>query len=61
MKVQLVCDALTMAIWQLKPKVGLIVHSDQVVQYASHQYKLILRLYGFVVNMRRKVAAEIMR
>jgi putative transposase len=28
MKAQLVCDALTMAIWQRQPKAGLIVHSD---------------------------------
>jgi putative transposase len=31
MKAQLVCDALTMAIWQRQPKAGLIVHSDQGV------------------------------
>jgi transposase InsO family protein len=36
MKAQLVCDALTMAIWQRQPDAGLIVHSDQSVQYASH-------------------------
>jgi putative transposase len=29
MKAQLVCDAITMAMWQRKPKAGLIVHSDQ--------------------------------
>ena len=34
MKAQLVCDAVTMAMWQRKPKAGLIVHSDQGVQYA---------------------------
>ena len=28
MKAQLVCDALTMAIWQRQPDKGLIVHSD---------------------------------
>jgi transposase InsO family protein len=33
MKASLVCDALTMAIWQRQPKAGLIVHSDQGVQY----------------------------
>ena len=36
MKAQLVCDALTIAIWQRNPKAGLIIHSDQGVQYASH-------------------------
>lgn len=54
MKAQLVCDALTMAMWQRKPKAGLIVHSDQGVQYASHQYRRILRLYGFVGSMSKK-------
>ncbi len=29
MKAQLVCDALSMAIWQRKPASGLIVHSDR--------------------------------
>ena len=54
MKAQLVCDALTMAMWQRKPKAGLIVHSDQGVQYASHQYRRILRLHGFVGSMSKK-------
>jgi putative transposase len=54
MKAQLVCDALTMAMWQRKPKAGLIVHSDQGVQYASHLYRRILRLHGFVGSMSKK-------
>jgi len=54
MKAQLVCDALTMAMWQRKPKAGLIVHSDQGVQYASHQYRRILKLHGFVGSMSKK-------
>ena len=54
MKAQLVGDALTMAMWQRKPKAGLIVHSDQGVQYASHQYRRILRLHGFVGSMSKK-------
>jgi transposase InsO family protein len=29
MKAQLVCDALTMAIWQRRPKAGLVHHSDR--------------------------------
>ncbi|MCU7894840.1 MAG: DDE-type integrase/transposase/recombinase [Candidatus Thiodiazotropha sp. (ex Lucinoma aequizonata)] len=29
MKVQLVCDALTMAIWHPRPKSGLIYHLDR--------------------------------
>ena len=54
MKAQLVCDALTMAIWQRKPKAGLIIHSDQGVQYASHQYRRTLRLHSFVGSMSKK-------
>jgi putative transposase len=54
MKAQLVCNALTMAIWQRKPKAGLIIHSDQGVQYANHQYRRILRLHGFVGNISKK-------
>ncbi|KGJ95066.1 hypothetical protein ND16A_1396, partial [Thalassotalea sp. ND16A] len=43
MKADLVCDALTMAIWQRQPKAGLIVHSDQGVQYASHKYRKLIK------------------
>ena len=44
MKAKLVCDALTMAIWQRRPKPGLIVHSDRGSQYASDQYHAVLSL-----------------
>jgi len=54
MKAQLVCDALTMAIWQRHPGKGLIVHSDQGVQYASHQYRELLSNNGFVGSMSKK-------
>lgn len=54
MKAQLVCDALTMAIWQRQPGQGLIVHSDQGVQYASHQYRQLLKNNGFVGSMSKK-------
>lgn len=43
-----------MAIWQQQPKAGLIVHSDQGVQYASHQYRRLLKSNGFVGSMRKK-------
>ena len=54
MKAQLVCDALTMAIWQRQPKAGLIVHSDQGVQYASNQYRRLLKSQGFIGSMSKK-------
>jgi putative transposase len=54
MKAQLVCDALTIAIWQRQPKVGLIVHSDQGVKYARHQYRRLLKSRGLVGSMSKR-------
>lgn len=54
MKADTVCDALTMAIWQRKPKPGLIVHSDRGSQYASKQYRNLLKKNGFIGSMSRK-------
>ena len=54
MKASLVCDALTMAIWQRKPPKGLIIHSDQGVQYASDMYRKLLVRYGLVGSMSKK-------
>jgi putative transposase len=54
MKAQLVCDALTMAIWQRRPTSGLIVHSDRGSQYASASYRRLLKGHGFVGSMSRK-------
>lgn len=54
MKATLVCDALKMAIWQRKPKRGLIVHSDRGSQYASYEYRKLLKMYGYVGSMSRK-------
>ncbi|MDP6417789.1 MAG: IS3 family transposase, partial [Gammaproteobacteria bacterium] len=53
MKAQLVCDALTMAIWQRKPKSGLVVHSDRGSQYASNDYRRLLKSNEFVGSMSR--------
>jgi len=53
MKAQLACDALNMAIWQRKPKAGLIVHSDRGSQYASKVYRGLLKRHKFVGNMSR--------
>ena len=55
MTTQLVCDALTMAIWQRQPTVGLIVHSDRgSPQYASKAYRRLLKAHGFVGSISRK-------
>ena len=54
MKAQLVCDALTMAIWQRRPKVGLIHHSDRGSQYASKAFRHLLNAHGFQGSMSRR-------
>ncbi len=54
MRASLVCDALTMALWQRKPKAGLIVHSDRGSQYASHEYRKLLNDWRCVGSMSRK-------
>ena len=54
MTAQLVCDALRMAIWQRRPKVGLIVHSDRGLQYASNAYRRLLKGHDIVGSMSRK-------
>lgn len=53
MKASLVCDALRMAIWQRQPQAGLIVHSDRGSQYASRQYRRLLKIHGFIGSMSR--------
>lgn len=52
MKAKLVCDALTMALWQRNPKAGLIVHSDRGSQYASTEYRRLLKAHELVVRVR---------
>ena len=54
MKAQLVCDALRMAIWQRRPEADLVVHSDRGSQYASKDYRRLLKAHGFVGSMSRK-------
>ena len=54
MKAQLVCDALSMAVWQRKPKAGLVVHTDRGSQYASVAYRRLLKAHGLIGSMSRK-------
>jgi len=54
MKAQLVCDALTMAIWRRQPKAGLIHHSDRGSQYASKAFRRLLKVNGFKGSMSRR-------
>jgi transposase InsO family protein len=54
MKSILVCDALKMALWQRKPKAGVIVHSDRGSQYASKPYRALLKAHHCIGSMSRK-------
>jgi putative transposase len=54
MKAQLVCDALTMAIWQRRPAAGLIHHSDRGSQYASKAFRRVLDAHHIQGSMSRK-------
>ena len=51
---RLVIDALTMAYRRRKPCEGLIHHSDRGSQYASEDYRNLLRSYGMQMSMSRK-------
>lgn len=54
MKAGLVCDALSMAYWYRKPASGLIVHTDRGSQYASNDYRKLIKDYRMVASMSRK-------
>lgn len=54
MKASLVCDALNMALWQRKPSPGLIVHSDRGAQYASKEYRNLIKIHHCVGSMSKK-------
>lgn len=54
MKASLVCDALNTAIWQRKPLPGLIVHSDRGAQYASREYKRLLKMHHYIGSMSKR-------
>lgn len=54
LKTSLALEALRMAYWRQKPPQGLIHHSDQGVQYASHEYQQALKNFGMIPSMSRK-------
>jgi transposase InsO family protein len=51
---QLVLDALGMAVAHRRPSPGLIHHTDQGIQYASHLYQDRLKKHGLLPSMSRK-------
>jgi putative transposase len=54
LKASLVLDALKMAIGRRMPGPGLIHHSDRGSQYASREYRKLLKEHGMVCSMSRK-------
>jgi putative transposase len=54
MRADIVVDALTMAWFRRKPAPGLIHHSDQGSQYASHAFQARLKEYAMICSMSRK-------
>ena len=54
----LVVAALRMAIWQRKPNIDLVVHTDRGSQYASHEYCKLLNAHGLIGNIRKKDDCE---
>ena len=53
-KADLVCQALKSAYWRRKPAPGLILHTDRGSQYASENYRTLIKDYAMVQSMSRK-------
>lgn len=54
LRVDLVAEALTLAIRRRKPAAGLLHHSDRGCQYASIDYRQILAAHGIDASMSRR-------
>jgi putative transposase len=54
LKTALLIKAMKMAINRRNPAKGLIFHSDRGVQYASNEFRKLLKNYGFIQSMSRK-------
>ena len=54
MSAKLVCDALQMAYWRRRPAAGLLMHSDRGSQYASEDYRKLLKQFHMTQSMSRK-------
>lgn len=50
----LVIKALYQAIGRRNPGIGCVFHSDRGVQYASADFRDVLKVYGFIQSMSRK-------
>ena len=54
MTADIVTDALSMAWFRRKPDAGVIFHSDRGSQYASHDFRDVLKEYGITSSMGRR-------
>jgi transposase InsO family protein len=54
MRLELVTDALTMALWRRRPPRGLLHHSDRGSQYACARYQRMLEQHGMTPSMSCK-------
>ena len=51
---ELVCNALTMALWRRGFPKDVIMHTDRGSQYCSHKYQSIIKSNGLICSMSRK-------
>lgn len=54
MHVELVLNALLMAVWRRKPKDEVLIHSDQGSQYTSNDWQSFLKSHNLVCSMSRR-------
>ena len=54
MHVDLVLNALLMAVWRRKPKSQVVIHSDQGSQYTSSDWQNFLKSHNMVSSMSRR-------
>lgn len=54
MTAQLVCDALTMALWRRQMPTGVIVHTDRGSQYCSGDYQKLIKDHQLICSMSAK-------
>jgi len=54
MRVGLVSNALTSAFFRERPGAGLLLHSDRGSQYASDDYRTLVKSFGMIQSMSRR-------
>lgn len=54
METSMVNDALKMGLRRRSVEDGMVIHSDQGIQYASHEFRAVLNVFNIVQSMSRK-------